>query len=127
MAERSTFSTAGAMRLLVACKIVMASPALRPRMRSTTRRIFWADMRTYRASALYALISAASAMASLPSSRALGRLGGLVRLCRVSFKRAGGGELAEFVTHHIFSDVHRDKLSAVVDGEGVTDEFGKNG
>src|SRR6266436_3554274 len=52
MAERSTFSIIGAMRLLVPRRILMAAPARWPRIMSTTSRTFWGDVRTYLASAL---------------------------------------------------------------------------
>src|SRR5579864_497829 len=52
MADRRTFSTEGAMRLLVVRKILIASPAFWPRIKSTTSRAFWGDVRMYRASAL---------------------------------------------------------------------------
>src|SRR5262249_10133868 len=52
IADRTPFSTEGAMRLLVVRKILMASPAFWPRIRSTTSRTFWGDVRMYLASAL---------------------------------------------------------------------------
>ena len=36
---------------------------------------------------------------------------------------SGGGELAQLVADHIFSNIHRDVLAAVVDRKGVTDEI----
>ena len=39
---------------------------------------------------------------------------------------AGGGEFSKFVTHHVLGDVHRDELVAVVDGNGLTYEVGRN-
>lgn len=37
----------------------------------------------------------------------------------------GGCEFAELVSDHIFSDVYGDMLLTVVNGNGVTDHFGK--
>ena len=37
-----------------------------------------------------------------------------------------GGEFAESVTDHIFGDIYRNVLSAVVDSDGVTDEIGED-
>jgi len=39
---------------------------------------------------------------------------------------AGGCELAEFVTDHVLGDVHRDEFVAVVDGDGLANEVGRN-
>jgi len=33
------------------------------------------------------------------------------------------GELAEFVAYHIFGDIDRDKFMAIVNGDGMPDEF----
>src|SRR5947209_18975847 len=52
MADCNTFSTVGAIRLLVVRSVVSAAPAFWPRIRSTTRRAFWGDTRMYLASAL---------------------------------------------------------------------------
>ena len=38
-------------------------------------------------------------------------------------KRSRGREFAETMTHHVFGDVDRDELFAVVDSKGVTDKF----
>ena len=35
-----------------------------------------------------------------------------------------GGEFAEFVTYHVFGDVDGNEFVAVMDSEGMTDEFG---
>lgn len=40
---------------------------------------------------------------------------------------AGGRELAEFMTDHIFSDVNGDECLAVMHIEGVADEIGSDG
>ena len=43
----------------------------------------------------------------------------------VASEGSGGGELAQLVADHIFSDIYRDMLAAVVDRKGVTDEIRK--
>src|SRR5262245_58315487 len=107
MAERRTFSTEGAMRLFVARRIWIASPAFWPRMRSTTSRAFWGDVRMYRASAF------ACMRRLLCLRRWRGRSRG--RRCllrggfgRVSLELPGGRKLAQLVANHVFGDVHRD-------------------
>src|SRR5690348_570353 len=60
MAERSTFSTTGAMRLLVDRRMVIAVPAFWPRIKSTTSRAFCGVVRTYLASDLTSMASFAS-------------------------------------------------------------------
>src|SRR5690242_2334577 len=60
MAERRTFSTIGAIRLLTERRMLMAVPAFWPRIMSTTSRTFCGDVRTYLASALCIQISLAS-------------------------------------------------------------------
>src|SRR6266852_3752245 len=57
MAERSTFSIDGATRLLVVRKMLMASPAFWPRIRSITSRAFCGDVRMYLASALTCMLA----------------------------------------------------------------------
>lgn len=42
----------------------------------------------------------------------------------VSAECAGGGEFAEFVSYHIFGDVHGDEFVTVVYSEGMTYELG---
>src|SRR6478752_7043296 len=56
MAGRSTFAMDGAMRLLVARRIWIASPAFWPRIRSITSRAFCGEVRRYRASALACIV-----------------------------------------------------------------------
>src|ERR1039458_2581117 len=122
MADCSTFSTVGAMRLLTLRSRLKASPACMPRIISTTRRAFCGETRMYLASALTGVLG--SMLASLCR-----RLSRFLRGClhRMAFKYPGGGELAEFVTHHILGDVHRNELLAVVDRDGIPDELRKNG
>src|SRR6185437_5772501 len=121
MADCSTFSTVGAMRLLTVRSVVNAFPACWPRIMSTTRRAFCGETRIYLASALASI--------SIPSNgRRLGRLPGFFRsrFYRVSFERAGRGKLAQLMPHHVLGDVHRNELLAVVHGDGVPHELGKN-
>ena len=49
----------------------------------------------------------------------------LLRITGVALKGAGGNELTQLVANHILGHVHRHMLAAVVDGKGVTNEFGK--
>ena len=39
---------------------------------------------------------------------------------------AGGSELAEFVTDHVFGDVHGNELIAVMHGDSLTHKVGRN-
>src|ERR1035438_7791385 len=123
MADSRTFSTIGAMRLLVVRNTVRAASACRPRMRSTTRRAFCGEIRMYLASAF--TIWSASMLSSLCC-----RLGGLLgcsRLHRMAPKSPRRRKLAQLVPHHVLRDVHRDELLAVVHRNGLPHEFGKYG
>src|SRR5215469_6851653 len=127
IAECRTFSTAGAIRLLVARSVLMAAPAFRPRIRSTTSRAFCGEIRMYRASA-FASMSALSFQQSafrFPFSR---RLGGLLRrrLHRMSLECPRGRKFAQLVSHHVFGNVHRNEFLAVMYRDGVPDELGQN-
>src|ERR1700722_2133022 len=120
MAESSTFSTVGAMRLLVWRKIMRASLAERPRIKSTTRRAFCGDDRIYRASALACIVYP------------LRRLGGLLRwrgggFHRMALEHSRRGKLTQLVAHHVFGDVHRNEFLPVVDAQGVADKIRNNG
>src|SRR6202022_1224185 len=48
------------------------------------------------------------------------------RLHGVAFERARRRKLSELVSDHLFSDIHRNKFSAVVHGNRVADHVGKN-
>src|SRR5271166_4183825 len=118
MAESSTFKTTGAIRLLVDRRMMRASLADRPRIKSITSRAFCGDERMYLASALASM--------SIPIA-----LGGLRRLLRgrfhrVSLERAGRRKLAQLVPHHVLGDVHRNKFLAVVHAQCVPDELRQN-
>src|SRR3989442_10749798 len=101
MAERRTFSTCGAIRLLVARRMLIASPQRRPRIKSPTSRAFCGEVRTH---FIYAI-------ACISSPRGLGRrsrLGGRGRcgFCRVAFEYPGRRKLPELVAHHVFGNEH---------------------
>src|ERR1700722_7613421 len=107
MAESRTFSTIGAMRLLVWRRMMRASLADRPRMRSTTSRAFCGDVRTYLASALASIeILVLGRLPGLPGATRRRSRG----LHRVPPELARGRKFAQFVAYHVFGDVHRDKL-----------------
>src|ERR1022692_659264 len=97
IADWRTFSTVGAIRLLVVRRVVIAEPAFWPRMRSTTSLAFCAETRIYLASALASML-VTSPLGRL--SRFLGR-----RFHRMAFEGAGGGKLAQLVPYHIFGYV----------------------
>src|ERR1019366_3342553 len=96
MALCSTFSTVGAIRLLVVRSVVSAAPAFWPRIRSTTRRAFCGDTRMYRASALILVLAS-----MVPSLCRFGRLLGR-RFHRVALEGPRGRKFAKLVTHHVF-------------------------
>jgi len=62
-----TFSTVGAMRLLVVRSVVNAAPACWPRIRSTTSRAFCGEIRIYRASAFACMLSSMPCRTGLPA------------------------------------------------------------
>src|SRR5271169_2928929 len=90
----------------------------RPRIWSATSRPFWADRRTPRRIALVSM------PASLFPRPRRGRDHLLVR--RVSLERAGQSEFAKLVPDHVFGDVHRNMLLAIVDGDGQPHEIRRN-
>ena len=51
----------------------------------------------------------------------------LARDLAVSAEESCGGELAEAVSDHVFGHEDVDEGLAVMDGEGLSDEFGKDG
>src|SRR5690242_12688027 len=106
MADCSTFSTVGAMRLLAARSVFNAAPAFCPRIRSTTRRAFCAETRIYLASALACMPVSLFFLRRLPGL--LGR-----GLDRVALERPGGRELAQLVPHHVLGHVHGNELLPV--------------
>src|ERR1035438_6995950 len=121
MADCSTFSTVGAIRLLVVRSVVSAAPAFWPRIRSTTSRAFCGETRIYRASAF-------TCMSFLCTSYVLGRLRTLLRrrFHRVSLEGAGRRKFAQFMPYHIFGHVHRDEFLSVVYRHRMAHKFRKN-
>src|ERR1039458_5828487 len=112
MADCSTFSTVGAMRLLAARKALNAAPACMPRMRSTTRRAFCGETRMYLASALDSILFLLCRLGRLLRGR---------RFHRVTPEAARGRKLAHLVPHHVFGDIDRNEFLAVVYRHGVAD------
>src|SRR5260370_21421927 len=139
IADFSTFSTLGAMRLFTACSVRIAEPAFCPRIKSTTSRAFCGETRTYLASALDSIVKnpmldvgfwmlveggamrqgfflnqhPTSKIQHLSSLRRLGRLLGR-RLHRMPLECAGRPKFPQLLPHHILGDVHRDEFLAVV-------------
>src|SRR5579872_7372846 len=122
MADCSTFSTVGAMRLLVVRSVFNAAPACWPRIRSTTSRAFCGEIRMYRASAFASIIS------SQLTAFALSGLSRLLRgrFHRVALERPRGRKLAQLVSHHVLGDIHRDELLPVVHRNSLSDELRQN-
>ena len=50
----------------------------------------------------------------------------LLRITSVALEGTGGNELTQLVANHVLSHIHRHMLAAVVDGKGVTNEFGED-
>src|ERR1700677_129016 len=119
MAESSTLRMVGAMRLLVWRKIMRASLAERPRIRSITSRAFCGDDRMYRASALACMVVPLGGLGAL--------LGGRRSLHRMAFKHTRGRKLTQLVAHHVFGNVDRNEFLAVMHTQGVTDEIWNDG
>src|SRR2546427_562702 len=122
-----------------------------PRIWSATSRPFWADSRTPWSVArvsmgLLLLLAARSRGGSRRGGRRRGSRrsrssGGCVRSAgprsrrgfqkllvghSVALEDARQRELPELVSHHVFRDVHRDVLLAVVDRDGEPDEIRQN-
>src|SRR5271165_1606891 len=91
----------------------------RPRIWSATSRPFWADRRTPRR---IALVSMPSSLFPRPARR---RNHFLVR--RVSLEGARQRKFAQLVANHVFRDVHRNVLLAVVNGDRQAHEVRSNG
>src|SRR5690606_31041402 len=95
---------------------IRASSAPRPRTRSTTRRIFWADRGRY--------------LAIARTSIALYRLTPLPSLLLdpdVAAEGACGGELAQLVPHHVFRDVDGHVAAAIMNRDGVPHHLREDG
>src|SRR5450755_3273962 len=91
----------------------------RPRIWSATSRPFWAESRTPRR---MAEVSICGSLLPWP-----GRRRGDLLVRRMCLERAGQRKFAKLVAHHVFRDVHRDVLLAVVDGDRQPDEVGGDG
>src|SRR6185436_10265103 len=107
MAERSTFSMSRATPLRAKRSVASAWLTSRPRIRSSTRPAFCAEVRMYFA-------VACASMAIYAPARGAGRrrrrdLRRLVRLRRVSLEEARRRELAELVPDHVLGDIDRDE------------------
>src|SRR6266568_3042070 len=63
---------------------------------------------------------------SAAGSRGRGGFQKLLVRHAVALENASQGEFAQFVPHHVFRDVHRDVLLAVVDSDGEPDEIRQN-
>src|ERR1022692_1849629 len=105
MAERSTFSIEGAMRLLTARRMWIASPAFWPRMRSITRRAFCGEVRRYRASALACIVNLLRRLGRLlrgTRGGSAGRSPWTRRYClgTVTLEYPGRRKFAQLVAHH---------------------------
>src|SRR6266850_917877 len=126
MADFNTFSTVGAMRLLVVRSVVIACPACCPRMRSTTSRAFCGETRMYLASALASMFKLPLASLPSPSSGRFRRLFSCGRSSgfhRMPLELPRGRKFTKLVPHHVLGDIHRDKFPAVMHGDRVTHEF----
>src|SRR4051812_41306995 len=130
----------GAMRFLVNASVSSARSTRIPLMRSRTRRTFCGDTRWNRASALNSIVSFLQSLLRrrrcgtrcwgdrARTARNPGGLGDDFRcLHRVTFEDAGGRELAEFVSHHVLRDIHRDEFASVMHRDGVSHHVGVDG
>src|SRR5438093_4589237 len=113
-ADSSTFTSVRFARSGESRSIRRASSTCRPRMRSTDRRSFRGEIRTYFALAF------ASKIASLLESGA--------SLCVMAVHAEGSRrrELAQLVPHHRLGYEDRNVLAAVVDGDGVPQHLGND-
>src|SRR6476646_2761336 len=121
MADFSTFSTVGAMRLLVVRSVVIACPACCPRIKSTTSRAFCGETRMYLASALASMFKLPLASLPPPSLRRFRRLLSRRRgrgFHRMPLELPRGRKFAELVPHHVLGDIHRNKFPAVMHADG---------
>src|ERR1700733_2690311 len=150
MPDSRHLRTARAMRLRENSRSASAVATFLPRISCAKRFSFCGLMRSMRATAIASLSDSARSRFFLPitvlptsrcarswrsrrgsrccafgSRRAREALGFAVR--RVSVKRAGRGELTEFVADHFLGDDHRNVLLTVVDAESQADELRQDG
>src|ERR1035437_1804802 len=107
IADSSTFLMIPAPFFGLNVKILSALSTGKPRIWSATSRPFWSDSRTPRKIARVSI--------SIPL---------LLRLFAggVTLEGAGQGKLAELVADHVFGNVHRDVLLAIMHSNGQADE-----
>src|SRR5690554_892813 len=126
IALSTTLRTVSATACGANCSTVTASVARCPRMVSTTRRALRGVTRTYRACALASIDSCLTCrmcgVLGSPASAAAG----LTVVLVVPAVGAGRGELPQLVADHRLGDEDRHVLAAVVDGEGVAQEVGRD-
>src|SRR6185312_12636600 len=122
MALSSVFFTGPAIRLREKVSSASARSTFLPRIMAATRLSFWPEVFSVLRTALASLSLSARLVFCLPMLLPLGLLVG-----RVPVIGAGRGELAELVADHLFVDVHRHVLVAVVNTEGQADELRQDG
>src|SRR5258708_24737071 len=125
MADSRTFLTMRATRFGEKVSVASAVSARCPRIDCATRLSLRGLVRMLRPTALACTSESVRFLAGLP-------IGGgnlLLRLAvaGVTMEGPGRGELAEFVTDHVFGDDHGDMLQAVIDAEGEADELRQDG
>src|SRR6267154_4295816 len=120
MADSRTFLTMRATRLGEKVSVASAVSARCPRIDCATRLSLRGLVRILRPTALACTSESVRFFAGLPIIGCL-----LLRLAvaGVTMEGPGRGELAEFVTNHVFGDDHGDMLQAVIDAEGEADEL----
>src|SRR5262245_39374449 len=140
IAERSVFSMSRATPFFVKRRMLRASAAFFPRMRSRTSPAFWAEVLTYLAVAFTSRLAIVRSLALARGpgggrSRGSGRArrpGGardlrhLLDARGVALELPRGRELAELVPDHVLRDVDGDELLAVVDGQRVPHHLGED-
>src|SRR5690242_11566843 len=125
------------MRLLLKCTVLSACSTRSPLIRSRTSFAFCGLVRWNLASARNSRIFSTAALAMiffLEGQTNYSARFSLFGLCRglggapgVAFEGARGRKLAELVANHVLGHIHRDKLAAIVNRNGVADEVRVNG
>src|SRR5262245_44740174 len=110
-ADRSTLATVRDAPSGENCRRRCASSTCVPRMRSTARRAFRGEIRTYFADAFASMVSLLQGRAAF-------------RVMAVGAEHPRGGELPQLVPDHGLRDEHRDVLAAVVHRDRVPDHLG---
>src|SRR3977135_4356278 len=124
MADSRTFLSSLATRLGEKVSVARAVSARCPRIDCATRLSLRGLVRILRPMALACTSESVRFFAGLPI---IGCLLLHLAVAGVTVEGPGGGELAEFVTDHVFADDHRDMLLAVIDAEGEPDELRQDG